>query len=107
GSVRALAVGGDRRSPTLPNVPTTAETGMPDYKAVGWFGLLAPAGTPAAIISKLSDTVAEAGKSPDVIAALRAQGIEPAANRPQEFAAFIREQLELHRQLTRDVDLKI
>jgi tripartite-type tricarboxylate transporter receptor subunit TctC len=107
GSVRALAVGGDRRSPTLPNVPTTAETGMPDYKAVGWFGLLAPAGTPAAIVSKLSDTVAEAGKSPDVIAALRAQGIEPAANRPQEFGGFIREQLELHRQLTRDVDLKI
>jgi tripartite-type tricarboxylate transporter receptor subunit TctC len=80
---------------------------MPDYKAVGWFGLMAPAGTPAAIVGKLSDTVAEAAKSADVIAALRAQGIEPAANRPREFAGFIHEQLELHRQLTKNVDLKI
>ena len=107
GSVRALAVGGDRRSPALPDVPTTAEAGMPDYQAVGWFGLMAPAGTPAAIVARLSDTVAEAAKSPDVIAALRAQGIEPASSRPREFAGFIREQLELHRQLTKDVDLKI
>jgi tripartite-type tricarboxylate transporter receptor subunit TctC len=107
GSVRALAVGGDTRSPALPNVPTTAETGMLQYKAVGWFGLMAPAGTPAPIVNRLSDAVVEAARSPDVIAALRAQGIEPHGNRPQAFATFIREQLDLHRQLMKDVDLKI
>ena len=107
GSVKALAVGGDRRSPALPDVPTTAEAGMPDYQAVGWFGLMAPAGTPAAIVARLSDTVAEAAKSPDVIAALRAQGVEPASSRPGDFAAFIREQLDLHRKLVEQVDLKL
>ena len=107
GSVRPLAVSGDTRSPALPQVPTISEAGMPRYKAVGWFGLMAPAGTPASIVSKLSDVVAAASRSPDVITALRAQGIEPQSSRPQEFAAFVRDQLELHRQLVKDVDLKI
>jgi tripartite-type tricarboxylate transporter receptor subunit TctC len=107
GSVRPLAVSGDTRSPALPQVPTTSEAGMPRYKAVGWFGLMAPAGTPAGIVAKLSDVVAAACKSPDVVTALRAQGIEPTSSRPQEFAAFVRDQLELHRQLVKDVDLKI
>ena len=107
GSVRPLAVSGDTRSPALPQVPTISEAGIPRYKAVGWFGLMAPAGTPANIVSKLSDVVAAACKSPDVVTALRAQGIEPTSSRPQEFAAFVRDQLELHRQLVKDVDLKI
>jgi tripartite-type tricarboxylate transporter receptor subunit TctC len=107
GSVRPLAVSGDVRSPALPQVPTIGEAGMPRYKAVGWFGLMAPAGTPANIVAKLSDVVADATKSPDVITALRAQGIVPQSSRPQEFAAFVRDQLELHRQLVKDVDLKI
>ena len=107
GSVRPLAVSGDMRSPALPQVLTIGEAGMPRYKAVGWFGLMAPSGTPVAIVSKLSDVVAAACKSPDVITALRAQGIEPQSSRPQEFAAFVLDQLELHRQLVRDVDFKI
>ncbi len=107
GSVRPLAVSGDRRSAALPQVPTTSEAGMPRYKAVGWFGLMAPAGTPAAIVARLSDAVAEANRSPEVIAALRAQGIEPSSSRPREFGTFVQEQLELHRQLVKDVDLKI
>ena len=80
---------------------------MPRYRAIGWFGLMAPAGTPGDIVGKLSDVVASASRSPDVIAALRAQGIEPSSSRPQEFAAFVQDQLELHRQLVKDVDLKI
>jgi tripartite-type tricarboxylate transporter receptor subunit TctC len=103
GSVRPLAVSGDMRSPALPHVPTMSEAGMPRYKAVGWFGLMAPAG----IVAKLSDGVAAAGRSPDVVTALRAQGIEPSSSRPQEFATFVRGQLELHRQLVKDVNLKI
>ena len=107
GSVKALAVSGDTRSPSLPEVPTMAEAGEPKYKAIGWFGLMAPAMTPIGIVTKLSATAAEAAKSSDVIAGLRVQGIEPASNRPSEFAAFIREQLELHKKLVEDVDLKL
>jgi tripartite-type tricarboxylate transporter receptor subunit TctC len=107
GSVKALAVSGDARSPSLPNVSTMAEAGQPKYKAVGWFGLMAPAGTPAGIVATLNRAVAEAAKSPEVITGLRVQGIEPASNTPQQFAAFIREQLELHRKLVADVDLKL
>jgi tripartite-type tricarboxylate transporter receptor subunit TctC len=107
GAVKALAVSGDARSPTLPHVPTMSEAGQPNYKAVGWFGLLAPAGTPGAVIAKLSDSVAQAARSPEVAAGLRAQGIEPASSSPAEFASFIREQLELHRKLAEDVDLKL
>ena len=107
GLVRPLAVSGGMRSPALPQVPTMSEAGMPRYKAIGWFGLMAPAGTPGNIVSKLSDVVAGASRSLDVIAALRAQGIEPSSSRPQEFAAFVQDQLELHRQLAKDVDLKI
>ena len=107
GSVKALAVSGDTRSGSLPDVPTMTEAGQPKYKAVGWFGLMAPAGTPASIVAKLSDAVAEAARSPEVMNGLRVQGIEPASSKPQEFAAFVREQLELHRKLVEDVDLKL
>jgi len=107
GSVKALAVSGEARSPSLPGVPTMREAGQPKYKAVGWFGLLAPAGTPAHIVARLSEAVAEAAKSPEVIAGLRVQGIEPASSRPQTFASFIREQLELHKKLVEDADLKL
>jgi len=104
---RALAVSGDARSPSLPNVPTMTEAGQPKYKAVGWFGLMAPAGTAAGIVAKLSDAVADAARSPEVTTGLRVQGIEPASSSPQQFAVFIREQLELHKQLVADVDLKL
>jgi len=107
GSVRALAVSGEQRSPSLPDVPTMSEAGQPKYKAVGWFGLMAPAGTPAAIVAKLSDAVAEAAKSPEVITGLRVQGIEPASSTPRQFAAFVREQLDLHKKLAEDVDLRL
>jgi tripartite-type tricarboxylate transporter receptor subunit TctC len=106
GSVRALAISGDERSPELPDVPTMAEAGMPDYKAVSWFGLLAPAGTPAAIVDKLSAAVAQAVNDPEVAKALRAQGIVPKSSRPAEFAAFIAEQLALHRKLVDEAGLK-
>ena len=107
GSVRGLAISGNARSPALPNVPTIAEAGMPQYKAVGWFGLMAPAGTPKEIIAKLNAAVEVAVKDKEVVAALRAQGIEPSFTNPAEFGTFVAEQLELHKKLVKDVDLKI
>src|SRR5262249_22053050 len=89
---RAVPLRGTARSRALPDVPTMSEAGFPRYKAVGWFGLMAPAGTPPEIVERLSATVAEASQSADVISGLRAQGIEPASSRPAEFAAFVQEQ---------------
>jgi tripartite-type tricarboxylate transporter receptor subunit TctC len=107
GSVKALAVSGEARSPALPEVPTMRESGYPKYQSIGWFGLMAPAGTNPAIIARLSEAVREASRSSDVVAGLRVQGIEPASSAPAEFAAFIREQLELHKKLVEEVDLKL
>jgi len=107
GLVKPLAVSGEVRSPSLPDVPTMREAGQPSYKAVGWFGLMAPSATSAEIVATLSGAVAQATVSPDVVAGLRVQGIEPASSSPQQFAAFIREQLDLHKQLVADIDLKL
>jgi tripartite-type tricarboxylate transporter receptor subunit TctC len=107
GLVKPLAVSGEARSPSLPDVPTMREAGQPSYKAVGWFGLMAPAGTSADIVATLSGAVAQAAVSTDVVAGLRVQGIEPASSSPRQFAAFIREQLDLHKQLVADIDLKL
>lgn len=107
GSVRPLAISGDTRSASLPDVPTMTEAGYPQYKSVGWFGLFAPAGTDAAIVKKLSESVAESIKDPQVVSALQAQGIEPQANTPAVFSAFVDEQLELHRKLAKEMKLEL
>lgn len=106
GAVRALAISGDARSPLLPDVPTMAEAGLPAYSSVGWFGLLAPAGTDPAIVSRLSDVVVMAMQDPSVVQALGAQGIEPKSSSPADFAAFIQSQLDLHRRLAKDMKLE-
>ena len=81
---------------------------MPRYKAVGWFGLMAPAGTPAGIVSKLSDVVAaRVQKSGRHHGVARAGHRARAAAGRRSLPAFVRDQLELHRQLVKDVDLKI
>jgi tripartite-type tricarboxylate transporter receptor subunit TctC len=107
GSVKPLAISGDARSQFLPDVPTMAEVGFPQYKSVGWFGLFAPAGTNPAIVNKLSAAVAEAIKDPQVTNALSLQGIEATANSPTVFSMFVNDQLELHRRLAKDMKLEL
>ena len=90
GKLRALAVTSEKRSPSLPDVPTIAESGLPGYEATSWFGLLAPAGTPAAIIGQLNAEVAQILAQPDVRRQMAEQGAEPHPEKPEQFAAFIR-----------------
>jgi tripartite-type tricarboxylate transporter receptor subunit TctC len=89
GKLVALASTGLRRASAAPNLPTIAEAGLPGFDTSGWFGLLAPTGTPREIIERLADASNEAAKSPDVIAALAPQGFDMEGGTPEEFAAFI------------------
>ncbi|HWI15127.1 MAG TPA: tripartite tricarboxylate transporter substrate binding protein [Burkholderiales bacterium] len=106
GRLKALAVGSAKRSATLPDVPTVAESGVPAYKAYGWFGLLAPAGTPRAIIARLNKAVVDAVSSNEAKQQLIQVGAEAASTTPEEFDRFIREQLELHRKIVKDLGIK-
>jgi tripartite-type tricarboxylate transporter receptor subunit TctC len=92
GRVRALAVSGSRRIEALPNVPTVAEA-VPGYEAMQWYGLLAPAGTAPAIISRLNAEALKALRSDEMKERLALDGAEPLGSTPAEFAALIREEL--------------
>ena len=89
GKLRPLAVATETRSPLLPGVPTTAESGYPKIVASFWSGLLAPAGTPAGIVGKLNATVNEILKSKEAQAALARLGAEAKIGAPQDLTAFI------------------
>ena len=89
GKLRPLAVTTAQRSPALPDVPTVAEAGVPGYEATSWFGLLAPAKTPAPVVARLNTSILKALADPDVKKKLLEQGAEPAGETPAQFAAFI------------------
>jgi len=93
GKLVALASTGLRRASAAPDLVTVSESGVPGYDTSGWFGLLAPAGTPREIIERLAEASNEAAKSPDVVASLKVQGFDIVGSTPAEFAAFIREDL--------------
>ncbi len=90
GKLVALAVTGAQRAPTLPGVPTFAEAGVPAYESIGWFGVVAPAGTPASVVAKLNAEIVAALADPQLAAAMRAQGVEPMPTKPDEFEQFIK-----------------
>ena len=93
GKLRALAVASQRRSRVLPQLPTMEESGLPGYNASSWHGLFAPAGTPRDIVSKLHTTITQIVKLPDITERLSAQGVEPVANTPDQFAEFIKSEI--------------
>lgn len=90
GKLVAYAVTSPQRLPQLPDVPTIAEAGLPGYDSTGWFGVVAPAATPDAVIERLSAEIQAALTAPAVTAAMRAQGVEPAPGTPASFAAYLR-----------------
>lgn len=90
GKVRALAIATPQRSPSLPDVPTFAESGLPQYHYDSWFGVLAPAKTPAPILKKISDDIASVLKDPEVHARWQTLGAVPVESTPEQFDATIR-----------------
>lgn len=106
GKVRALAVTGAKRSAAMPEVPTVGES-VPGYSAVGWYGVLAPAGTDAAIVNKLSAEINRILKLPEVSERLSSLGAEPAGTTPEEFAAHIRTEIAKWGAVVRDSGARI
>lgn len=94
GKLRALAVAGTRRARALPDLPTMAEAGVPGVEVGSWFGVLAPAGTPDAIIATLSREIAKAVAADDAKGRMDAMGAEPAYLPPEEFTKLIRADTE-------------
>jgi tripartite-type tricarboxylate transporter receptor subunit TctC len=89
GKLRALAVTSAKRATAIPDLPTVAEAGVPGYEAIGWFGLLAPAATPRAIVEKISRDANAVLADPEVRAKMLALGAEPSGDTPEEFGRFI------------------
>ena len=89
--LKAFAVTSARRSATVPELPTVAEAGVPGYEAIGWFGLLVPAATPAPVVQKLSADANRVLQEAEVKQRMTALGAEPSGDTPAQFAAFIRD----------------
>lgn len=105
GKLRALAVTSDRRLPTLPEVPTASEAGVKNYKAVYWMGLLAPGGTPTAIIQKLNAATQRILATPDMQRQLTEISLYPAGGSDAEFGSFIRAESTFYGKLVRDLQI--
>jgi tripartite-type tricarboxylate transporter receptor subunit TctC len=108
GELRALGVASKTRSTALPDVSTIADAAdVPGFEAVSWYALMAPAGTPQAIVAKLHDGAVEAINAPDAKAGLEAQGAEPVGNTPAELAAVIAADTARWAKVIRDANIKV
>jgi tripartite-type tricarboxylate transporter receptor subunit TctC len=94
GKLRPIAVTSAQRAPALPDIPTIAESGLPDFEATSWFGVLAPAGTPPEIVQRLNREIDKWLQSPEAKDKLLAQGAVAAGGSPEEFAAYIRSETD-------------
>jgi tripartite-type tricarboxylate transporter receptor subunit TctC len=89
GRVRVLAISGKTRQPLMPDVPTFAEAGLPTFDPMVWVGILAPTGTPIAIVNKMSEALSQVAKMPETMAARKDVGSESIGSSPEEFASFL------------------
>ena len=107
GRVHALGITSRQRSPLLPDVPTIAESGLPGFEAVTWFGFEVPKGTPPAIIERLNKEIGKALAMPDVKQKLSAQGIDVAGGTPEQFGAYMHDEFAKWGQLVKDSRAKV
>lgn len=107
GKLKLLAITGKERHPSFPNVPTFAEQGLPDYAPIAWQGVLAPAGTPPAVLEKLSAAMRKVCQSPELAKKWRDYGGELRCNTPAEFAAFINADRAMWGKVIREAGVKL
>ncbi|HSF22063.1 MAG TPA: tripartite tricarboxylate transporter substrate binding protein [Burkholderiales bacterium] len=101
GRMKVLGVASAKRSAQLPEVPTVGEAGVPGFEAENWFGLFAPAQTPKRIIARLNEALVKVVRSPEIQKQFIALGAEPVGNSPEEFAAFVRRDMEKYAKVVR------
>lgn len=101
GKLRALGITSAKRFALLPDVPTIGESGVPGYEAITWFGLLAPAGTPSAVLARLGDTLQKVLRAPEMREKFQQTGAEPGERYGDEFAELIRRETEVYGKLVK------
>ena len=106
GRLRALALVAPQRSSVLPEVPTVAEAGLPKFEVTTWYGILAPAGTPKAIVSRLNAELVKIMHAPETKERLDAMATDPVTSTPEEFAGLIRREIAKWAEVVRDAGLK-
>jgi tripartite-type tricarboxylate transporter receptor subunit TctC len=106
GQLLALGTGGATRSPVLPEVPTIAEAGVPNYQATNWWGILAPAGTPKEIVDQVHAALAAAQDSPDTRKRLESEGADVVRMSPEEFGAFTVSEMEKWGKVVKESGIK-
>ena len=106
GKLRALGVGGTTRNPTIPDVPTVAESGLPGYQAANWIGIVAPAGTPTAIVAKLHSEISAVQDSPEAQKQFAAEGAEVVRMSSAEFGAFMANELDKWGRVVKEAGIK-
>jgi tripartite-type tricarboxylate transporter receptor subunit TctC len=106
GKLKPIAIGAPKRVPSAPDVPTTTEAGMPDLQTENWYGMVAPAKTPPAVIAVLNKAAVEAMKDPDVAAKLAAQGATLVGDTPEQFRAFIDSEIKKWAKVIKDAGVK-
>ena len=107
GKLRAIGISSPKRSPQAPDLPTVAESGVPGFSAVPWYGVLGPAALPRSIVSKLNLEIGRALALPDMHERFVAQGIDLQASTPEEFGALIKSELVKWRKVVRDAGAKV
>jgi tripartite-type tricarboxylate transporter receptor subunit TctC len=107
GRLRALAVTTPKRSKVLPDLPTISESGVPGYENSTWFGVIAPAGTPPAIVGKLNSELVKASQSPEIVERIAPDGGEPVGNTPEQFGRHIATEIARWRKVVKDAGIKI
>jgi tripartite-type tricarboxylate transporter receptor subunit TctC len=107
GTLRALAVSSKQRSPVAPDVPTISEGGYPGFDAIAWHGILAPARTPESIVAKLNAEIVKALRDPETKALLTSQAMQTVGNSPDEFAAFIKQDIAIWKAVATEADVSV
>jgi tripartite-type tricarboxylate transporter receptor subunit TctC len=106
GKVKALAISSPKRSPLVPDIPTVAESGLPGFSSVTWFGLLGPANTPRAVVERVNAELNKALQLPEIQARFVQMGFEPAGGTAAEFAATIRRDAQKWSKVIQDAHVK-
>ena len=106
GRIRALAIGGAKRSPRLPDVPTLAEAGVPNFAVTHWVGVIAPAKMPQALVATLHAQIVRALHAPEVVQKLQELGASPVGDTPAEFHKFAEEELKRWRQVVKSANIQ-